>query len=113
MTYTRVCPRDLFNEGNLLKCIGKIALLIHDRQIPGLIMDDDGCSEGFEIEQDSDDGSIHIANIRFWDGVNNLAIFYTQLNSRDPWPLVMRYKGEEYYPLNSKGEWQLSKELFK
>ena len=24
MTYRRVIPRDLFNEGNLLKCLGKL-----------------------------------------------------------------------------------------
>ena len=32
MTYRRVLPRDLFNEAKLLKCLGQLALIIHDGQ---------------------------------------------------------------------------------
>ncbi len=31
MTYHRVLPRDAFNEAKLLKCIGKLTLLIEDK----------------------------------------------------------------------------------
>ena len=31
MSYARVIPRDLFNEANLLKCLGKVALILMDR----------------------------------------------------------------------------------
>lgn len=31
MTYQREIPRDLFNEANLLKCLGQISLIAHDR----------------------------------------------------------------------------------
>ena len=32
--YTRVLPRDLFNEAKLMKCMGLLTLLIHDELIP-------------------------------------------------------------------------------
>ena len=30
MTYTRVIPRDLFNEGDLLKCYGRLWILLDE-----------------------------------------------------------------------------------
>lgn len=32
--YQRVIPRDFFNEAKLLKCMGRMALLIHDELAP-------------------------------------------------------------------------------
>lgn len=112
MTYQRVCPRDLFNESKLLKCIGKISLLIHDYQIPGLYIRDDELDQGFEIDQNPNDGSISITNLRFSDEGGEPVYFSTSMNSKENWPLTMEYKGEEYYPLSESGELQISDRLF-
>ena len=62
--YTRVLPGDLFNEAKLLKCIGRLVLLIEDREsITGLTFQFDDAP--FNIVQDPSDGSIAIHNIRF------------------------------------------------
>lgn len=117
MSYHRVIPRDLFNEANLLKCLGKVVTMIQDDKIPGLQVcegqDEDGINEGFKIEQDPTDGSISVDTtcLSFHDGRGNEVHFRTGLNSKEPWPLVMDYRGSEYYPLNSKGEWQCSNKL--
>jgi len=113
MSYERVLPRDLFNEAKLLKCIGKIALLIENNTINGLLMDDSEVSNnGFVVYQDQSDGSIFVSNLKFCDQQDNQVHFYTTLNSKNNWPLVMYYQGEEYYPLNEQGEYQLAHDLF-
>ena len=40
MSYSRVAPRDLFNEANFMKCIGQITLLILDKNLTGLVFDE-------------------------------------------------------------------------
>lgn len=37
MSYNRVCPRDLFNESKLLKCLGKLLGNEGDNDIKGLV----------------------------------------------------------------------------
>lgn len=34
MSYFRVIPRDLFNEASLLKCYGRLAILLDDMRSP-------------------------------------------------------------------------------
>ncbi len=93
MTYRRVIPRDLFNEANLLKCLGRLWLCLdqvrdhsatlgtHNGYDPG---DHDG--EPFAIVQNEDDGSISVANFPFT--VRGTRFFLSRpLNSREPWPL--------------------------
>ena len=112
MSYYRVIPRDLFNESKLLKCMGKIALLVEDGMIPGLTIDEYPEDAGFQVEQGIS-GEIFIANLIFTDKQGEEVFFYTPLNSKEAWPLEMVYKDEIYYPLNSKtGDYQLSKDLF-
>lgn len=96
MSYTRVIPRDLFNESKLLKCLGQLALLIHDGVgIPnGLKLEyshfenDDGrLEEGFRIEQDESDGALYCSNLElFCDG--RLIGLRCPYNSKDPYPLI-------------------------
>ncbi len=87
--YTRVIPRDLFNESKLLKCMGQVALLNHEGKDGGrLVLQHKNPKKGFEIVQDGSDGSIYVRNLtvhlrdgrRVWMG--------TTLNSREPYPLV-------------------------
>lgn len=110
--YKRILPRDLFNEAKLLKCIGKIALLHCDEKIPGLKIEYINQSKGFEIKQEKSDGSIYISNMKFKDEKGRTINFYTSLNDKSPWPLVMEYQGSDYYPINDDGEYQLYINLF-
>ena len=54
MAYTREIPRDLFNEANLLKCYGRLALLAMNT--PGLEVDHNG--DLFDIVQDPSCGAL-------------------------------------------------------
>lgn len=93
--YTRVIPRDLFNEATLLKCMGK--LCIHAENVPGLevcqldpehprLSHLDYCP-GFQIGQDESSGSIAVLNVEV---TYNGEIIHccTPLNARDSWPML-------------------------
>lgn len=105
MSYERALPGDAFNEANLLKCIGRLTLLIEDGLLPGLIYDYYGGP--FEIEQNPSDGSLSISNIEFYltdpdtpnDKNKNLLpiFFYRSLNSRDNWPLFEKETHEPVF----------------
>lgn len=84
MSYERVLPRDLFNEANLLKCIGKLCLLIHDNMLD-LEFEHDGGD--FEIHQGTD-GETFVANIQFSTPGGEIIHFYRPLNARAAWPLL-------------------------
>lgn len=83
--YCRVIPRDLFNEANLLKCLGRFWIATEQYQPRKVQIEYDG--EPFDVRQD-DDG-------RLW--AENIGIFiqdkpywhYRPLNSRQPWPLYL------------------------
>lgn len=61
MSYQRVIPRDLFNEGNLLKCLGQLYLNLEVLNLEGVVMDHyEG--EGFEICR-TQDGDLYVGNI--------------------------------------------------
>jgi hypothetical protein len=101
MSYIRVIPRDLFNEGNLLKCLGKLALEVDRLNIPYVEISYDG--EAFDIQQDPCDGSIYAANVLLR---RNRAIcsLFRPLNSRDPWPLYLAHRDEEIPVYTDDGE---------
>jgi len=103
MTYKRVAPRDLFNEAKLLKCLGRLALLILDHKAPkGLSYEDNG--ERYRIEQDSNSGDIHCASGVCFKHKGQVLQLYTGLNSREAYPLVLRTDDyEEYYVFDEKG----------
>jgi hypothetical protein len=61
MSYLRVIPRDLFNEAKLLKCIGRLCLLIHDNTVP-CKMEFVHNGEVFDIVQ-TQDGDLMIDNV--------------------------------------------------
>jgi hypothetical protein len=84
MTYLRVLPRDLFNEASLLKCLGRVWILLDDRRDHSAELAH-GC-EAFDVEQDEADGSISVANIAFY--VRGVPYRLSRpLNSREAWPL--------------------------
>lgn len=88
MTYTRVAPRDLFNESKLLKCLGQLALLIHEGKAPeGLTFEDNGMS--YRIEQRDYDGGIECRNgITFYYYHHKLCLYHP-LNVKEPYPLLL------------------------
>jgi hypothetical protein len=63
-SYTRVIPRDLFNEGSLLNCLGKMWVLLDKRAIGrSVTLEHDG--KPFDIDQNENDGSISVRNVEF------------------------------------------------
>ena len=86
MSYIRVIPRDLFNEANLLKCIGQLYIKIESIGFTHVAQFSEGHLSHFQIEQDPSDGSIYVANLQFQIG-NRHYHLSRPLNSRQPWPL--------------------------
>lgn len=90
MSYQRVIPRDLFNEGNLLKCVGKLWIETERFREDVIRFEHDG--EPFDIGQD-EDGSIRLNNVTVYVH-NEPHGFYRPLNSHQPWPLYMETDGD-------------------
>ncbi len=107
MSYTRVIPRDLFNEAKLLKCLGKICLDHHDnyKLLNKVTVTHENEASGFQIEQDENDGSIFISNLYFFDVNGTPLQFSTSLNSRENWPLILEYKNETYNVFTDNGNY--------
>lgn len=107
----RVLPRDAFNDGNLLKCIGQLTLLIEDGKIDGLTYEYDG--EPFDIRMDESDGSTYVANLTFMTETGWTIPHRRNLNSRHRFPIIFVIDGEDYYPLNENGKFQMDTSHFK
>ncbi len=89
MTYHRVAPRDIFNEANFMKCLGRLALLIHDRQIEGITFDDERYAEvGLSFLINNNSGGLVCREKMF------------HASSRDEWLNIER-------PLNSREAWSI------
>lgn len=86
MSYIRVIPRDLFNEANLLKCMGRTYINLETANLPHVELHHDG--EAFDIVQSEDDGSLSVANVllRVRESYYSLS---RPLNSREAWPLYL------------------------
>lgn len=89
--YSRVIPRDLFNEAKLLKCLGQLCLHIHNEQA-GLLRFNHDTAEypGFVIDQRECDGSFYCGNVRFYLP-HGQVLMASSLNSKSPYPLVATY----------------------
>lgn len=105
MTYQRVIPRDLFNEANLLKCYGKLWLLLEKLNLPHVKFELEG--DTFEIEQGWEDGHTYIDNLKLMVG-HPYATWHPlsrPLNSRDAWPLyVTHYDRDDIAVFTDTGE---------
>lgn len=89
MSYNRVIPRDLFNEANLLKCLGHLAIKLEAIRGPELIEPEPG--EAFVIEQD-EDGAIACWTVTL--KVRDEPVLLSRpLNSRRAWPLYATHHG--------------------
>lgn len=95
MGYQRVIPRDLFNESKLLKCLGQLALLLHDgKDIRWpLRLSHDNPESGFEIEQDMSSGGLYCLNLNLYLNDREVEL-QTVMNSKQPYPLLFLKWGE-------------------
>ena len=91
MVYRRVVPRDLFNESKLLKCMGQLALLIHDgqdkngRPTPKLNLEHDG--EDFDIDLDPMVDGLYANNVKII-AKGQLLRLYSAYNSKEAYTLM-------------------------
>lgn len=99
--YVRVLPRDLFNESKLLKCIGRLCLLIHDRQTP-VEMSFEDTGESFAVGL-LEEGSLHISNLVICIKGKPF-LFKTTYNSKASYPLNLEYEYVDYLVFDEAGE---------
>lgn len=100
--YIRVIPRDLFNESKLLKCIGRLTLLIHDGFIVGdMTFEHDDTP--FKIGL-TDDGFLSIKNIIF--KIHGTVVFFKCLyNSENRYSLFCEYEYCDYLVFDEEGQY--------
>lgn len=84
--YSRVVPRDLFNEAKLLKCFGQLVLLIHDGLAPKCLEVDEGEGD-WEVYQRQDDGGLFLEGLKIQVKSTQLEL-YTMYNSKESYPLL-------------------------
>jgi hypothetical protein len=82
--YIRVLPRDLFNEANLLKCLGALWIAVENSDKARFTVDD---VDQFDIRQSDSDGSTYVANAPFEIEGEGYHLF-RPMNSREAWPLL-------------------------
>lgn len=103
--YRRVLPRDLFNEAKLLKCLGRLTLMIHNGLCPLQFEHDEDTCPGFLVDQNPDDGSIRCLNLRFSTAGGETVEVSSGLNSRIPYPLTfVAPDGDSEYVFDDEGE---------
>jgi hypothetical protein len=100
VVYQRVLPRDLFNESKLLKCLGQLALLLHDGYYPDLSIDYDGGA--FEILQDNSDGSLICTNFSLCCGEKSFYL-YVPYNDKSAYPLLLGWNDSVHKVLDEIG----------
>jgi len=100
--YTRIIPRDLFNESKLLKCIGQLCLLIHDGMTP-IEMNFHHDGEPFIICQNPNDGNLYISNISIW--INKTQVdFSAKYNSKAAYTLWASLPFGDYEVFTDSGK---------
>ena len=99
--YKRVVPRDLFNEANLLKCIGQLVLLIEDGKLPWMSYHHDG--EAFVIMQNESSGALYVGNVEFFAS-NQTLTMERPLNSRESWPLLLETDTDSFNVFDGSGQ---------
>ncbi len=97
----KVYPRDLFNDANLLKCVGQIALIELERGLPGNW--ELHIPTPYTINMSELDGSTNIQNMFIRNGRRDV-LFSRPLNSREAWPLTAHHGDyEECEVFDDKG----------
>lgn len=100
ITYERVLPRDLFNEAKLLKCMGRLILLIHDNLTPcKMSFTENG--EPFQVEL-LEEGSLTISNLTV-SIKGKIFPFKTTYNGKSNYPLFLEYECCDYRVFDEQG----------
>lgn len=100
-SYTRVIPRDLFNEANLLKCLGRFWIKTEHYQPNMVTIEHDG--EPFDVGQNDDDGTISVRNVAI--SINGTRCHVCRpLNSRAEWPLYFDTEEDRIAIFTDAGE---------
>lgn len=93
MSYTRVIPRDLFNEANLLKCYGRIYInLENTRDVADVELEHDG--DAFDVQQDEASGGLYVANVKLKVRGKPCQL-HRPLNSREAWSLYLTDENDD------------------
>jgi hypothetical protein len=97
--YRRVIPRDLFNDGNLLKCYGQLFLNLEKMNMDDALSYD---GEAFDIGQ-TESGDTYIANIMLELG-DDIIELHRPINARGAYPLfAINDDGDEIEVFNNNG----------
>lgn len=107
--YQRVIPRDLFNEGNLLKCLGRVYINLEKLAMESALKHD---GEAFEISQDQDSGALIVLNVTLRLGKEEYT-FYRPLNSRYAWPLKLRLSDDEEIDVFNEDSGEFSTDMLR
>lgn len=96
MNYTRVLPRDLFNEAKLLKELGFLSLAVHDgKRDCGRILEVAYDGEPFDICL-SDSGDLYVVNLAFLSKKTGEEVYvFTRCNSRKENALSFEFSYKE------------------
>lgn len=103
MSYYRVIPRDLFNESKLLKCLGRLALLIHDGMVPHDLTVSHNGPDAFVAYQRTQDGGLWCPAITFRLKEQELNL-YSAYNSKAPYPLLCETEEDTVFVFEDDGE---------
>ena len=103
MEYSRVIPRDLFNESKVLKNLGRLTLLCLDGMGLGINYEHEGGS--FDIRQNQSSGDLFCSNIRFFHKrTGDTIYFYHRYNSKEPYTMFFEMEdGEEVEVFDNEG----------
>lgn len=95
MSYARVVPRDLFNEGDLLNCLGRLWIKLDERRDHTAQLEHHEEDGAFVIHQDPSDGSIRCCSLTLFIRDRLPVRLFRPLNARTKWPLWVRIDDEE------------------
>ena len=103
-SYNRVIPRDFFNEGKLLKCMGVLALSILDNKTPdGIEIHIDGSGEAFDIVLDQEWSILEVINYNVTINGEEYRVG-TTYNSKDNFPLYVIVDDVEILVFDENGK---------
>lgn len=94
--YMRVLPRDLFNEASLLKCWGRLCILLENMPSGShkAMVVEEALDGPFEVRQDPASGALSIANLTFTVAGRPL-LLERPLNARGSWPFWVVARDED------------------
>jgi hypothetical protein len=97
----RVIPRDLFNDANLLKCLGMLWIKLDNWRDHDARLEEDGAA--FDIQQNEADGSTECVNVIFTRRGERFRLC-RPMNSRELWPLWLETEDDQIPVFGRKGE---------